>query len=175
MSKLWIFGDSFAVGHHAESWPGILSSHFEVVNCASNGSSEYRIWRNYKDQAKKISSTDTVLFCHTSTSRVYLKDNETILSRLRNSHPLCDLIFADIFAKKEQKFINILKQIWDDRYFEDTYKMLKADLVQVPNSIHIDFFSRGPYNAIWTANPGTINHMTAVGNRLVVKEILGKL
>jgi hypothetical protein len=175
MSTLWIFGDSFAVGHHKDSWPSILANHFVVENHASNGSSEYRIWRTYKDHAKQIQSTDTVLFCHTSSSRVYLKNNQTILSRLRNSHPLCDLIFADIFAKKEKKFINILKEIWDDRYFEDTYKMLKSDLLQVPNSIHIDFFSKGPFNTIWMKYPGKINHMDENGNKQVLKEIMSKL
>ena len=175
MSKLWIFGDSFAVAHHPESWANILATHFVVENHATNGSSEYRIWRKYKDHAKQISDTDTVLFCHTSTSRVYLKDSETILSRLRDSHPFCDLIFADIFAKKENRFINILKEIWDDRYFEDTYKMLKDDLLQVPNSKHIDFFSRGPYNAIWSKYPGKINHMDKTGNMEVLKQIMSIL
>jgi len=175
MSKLWIFGDSFATNIHSESWPNSLALHFESENLATNGSSEYRIWRTYKDNAKRIDPDDTILFCHTSTSRVYLKDNSSLLSRALSSHPFCDIIFADVFAKKEKKFIDILRQIWDDRYFDDTYKLLKADLMQVPNSIHIDFFSKGPFNAIWKNNPGNINHMSEQGNRLVLKEILGRL
>jgi len=174
MDKLWIFGDSFAVGQHKCAWSRLLVEHFEIKNQATNGSSEYRIWRNYKDHADKIISTDRILFCHTSPTRVYLKDKQTIISRLRESHSVCDLIFADIFAKKEKKFISILKHIWDDRYFEDTYDLLVADLMHVPNSIHINFFVKGPFNTIWTNNPGDINHMSEAGNRLVLKEVLSK-
>lgn len=175
MSKLWIFGDSFAANKDSDSWSSMLGIHFESENLATNGSSEYRIWRSYKDNATRIGKEDTVLFCHTSTTRVYLKDSTSLLSRLLPSHPVCDLILSDVFAKKEKKFIAILKEIWDERYFEDTYKLLREDLNKVPNSIHIDFFSRGPYNAIWKNNPGNINHMSKQGNRLVLNEVMGKL
>ena len=56
------------------------------------------------------------------------------------SHPLCDLIVNDIFAKQESRFIKILKEIWDDEYFQDTFDMLVSNLKLVPNSIHLNFF-----------------------------------
>ena len=172
MKTVWIFGDSFAANKNAHSWTSLLSKYKNVINHASNGSSEHRIWKSYQNNKHLIAPTDSVLFCHTSTSRIYLKDSEPLLSRLLPSHPLCDIIFSDIYAKKENKFIKLIKKIWDDEYFEDTYNLLLSNLESIPNSKHITFFDSGMYNCIWKNNPGTINHMSAHGNSLVLEQIL---
>lgn len=175
MSKFWIFGDSFAASSSSRSWTHMLETYGKVVPRAHNGSSEYRIWKSYQKNKRFIKPTDVVIFCHTSSSRVYLKDGVTSLSRLLPSHPFCDLIFNDIFVKKENKFISILKTIWDDEYFEDTYNLLVDDLKRVPNSVHIDFFTPGIYNSIWQAHPGKTNHMDNTGNLLVLQQLLREL
>jgi len=170
MKKIWIFGDSFAASESKDSWTTFAGQ--TVVNKSKNGSSEYRIWKTYQDFKHDIHETDTVIFCHTSSSRIYLKNSESLSSRLLASHPVCDLIFSDVFAKKEIKFIKILKEIWDDDYFQDTYNLLVADLKTVPNSVHLNFFDAGVYNTIWKDNPGKINHMDSTGNNLVKIELL---
>lgn len=175
MTKFWIFGDSFAASTSANSWTHLLETYGNVTAFAQNGSSEHRIWKTYQQNKHRIGNTDTVVFCHTSTSRVYLKNNSSLLSRTLASHPVCDLIFNDVFAKKENKFISILKTIWDDEYFEDTYNLLVEDLRRVPNSVHISFFNPGIYNSIWQSHPGKTNHMDATGNLLVLQQLLREL
>jgi hypothetical protein len=171
--KIWIFGDSFAASKHKHSWTKLLK-HI-VVNRASNGSSEYRIWKSYQSAKKDIKPEDKVIFCHTSYSRVFLKNTVVdLLSRLLPSHIFCDIILADIQDKKETKFINVLKTIWDDVYFYDNYKLLEEDLKRVPNSIHLNFFENTEYRDVYIHHKGTINHMDQIGN-LVIGTHLNKL
>lgn len=172
MNKIWIFGDSFSANATTHSWTHLLETYGKVVLRSHNGSSEHRIWKTYQQNKRFIKVDDIVIFCHTSTSRVYLKSGVGLLSRTLLSHPFCDLIFSDVFAKKEKKFISVLKTIWDDEYFEDTYNLLVDDLKRVPNSVHINFFHEGIYNNIWQAHPGKINHMDNTGNLLVLQQLL---
>jgi len=169
---VWIFGDSFAANKNKNAWTNMLGQ--RVVNRASNGSSEYRIWKSYQHAKDDISNEDTVIFCHTSYSRVYLKNTVTdLLSRMLPSHPACDLILSDIQSKKETKFISILKTIWDDVYFYDNYQLIVNDLKRVPNSIHLNFFEDSFYRSVYLENPGRINHMDENGNRIVA-DYIGK-
>jgi len=172
MNKIWIFGDSFSANATTHSWTHLLGTYGKVVLRSHNGSSEHRIWKTYQQNKRFIKPNDMVIFCHTSSSRIYLKSGTSLLSRTLLSHPFCDLIFNDVFAKKEKKFISILKTIWDDEYFEDTYNLLVDDLKRVPNSVHINFFETGIYNSIWQAHPGRINHMDNTGNLLVLQQLV---
>jgi hypothetical protein len=164
--NIWIFGDSFAASKHEQSWTSLLNC--KVINRATNGSSEYRIWKAYQQSKADIASNDKIIFCHTSYSRVYLKNTITdLLSRLLPSHPVCDLILSDIQYKQETKFIKILKSIWDDVYFYDNYKLIEEDLKRVPNSIHLNFFEDTFYRNVYINHKGTINHMTQEGNLVI--------
>jgi len=174
---IWIFGDSFAASKHIESWVGLLN--IPVNNFSSNGSSEYRILKNYYAQQHNIAITDIVLFVHTSRSRIFLRDDKSISSRLLGTHPNCDIIINDVFEKKEKEYIKILESIWDDEYFNDVFDLIVDKLQAVPNSIHITFFETTrsdivQLNHVWTANPGNINHMDITGN-LCVADIICKL
>lgn len=175
MFKIWIFGDSFSGNATSHSWTHLLGAYGKVVLRSHNGSSEHRIWKTYQQNKRFIKPADIVIFCHTSASRVYLKSGITTLSRQLLSHPVCDLIFGDVFAKREKNFINILKTIWDDEYFEDTYNLLVTDLKHVPRSVHINFFDDGIYNNIWQEHPGNINHMNNTGNLLVLQQLIKEL
>ena len=172
--KVWIFGDSFAASTDSKSWVNLLQEKFEVHQFATNGSSEYRIWKSYQQQKNSIGINDCVLFCHTSPYRLFLKNTETMLSRLLPSHPYCDLIINDILTKKESKFIKVLNTIWDEDYFNDTYNLLVKELYDVPNSLHFTFFETDAlmsFYQTWTKNKGHINHMTAEGNKIIFKQI----
>lgn len=175
---IWIFGDSFSANDTANSWTTMLAAQYKVANFSSNGSSEYRIWKSYRQVRDRITKDDIVIFCHTSQSRIFLKDSVTLLSRMLGSHRQCDLIINDVFGKKESKFIKILRTIWDDEFFSDTYGLYVSDLMQVPNSIHFTFFDSSlveSYKDIWVANKGTINHMNLQGNKQVFEMVKGKL
>jgi hypothetical protein len=170
--NIWIFGDSFAASKHEHSWTHLLNGN--VINRASNGSSEYRIWKAYQQAKSSIGPDDRVIFCHTSYSRVFLKNTVIdLMSRFLPSHTLCDLILADIQHKQEKKFIKILESIWDDAYFYDNYKLIEEDLKRVPNSIHLNFFENTVYRSVYVNHKGTINHMNQEGN-LVIGMYLNK-
>ena len=167
---IWIFGDSFSASKNPESWVSLLDE--PVNNFATNGSSEYRILKNYYAEHRNIDPTDTVLFVHTSPSRIFLKDNKSTSSRQLESHPNCDIIINDMFEKKEKEYIKILESIWDDEYFNDMFDLIVDKLQTVPNSVHLTFFETTrddliQLNHIWTANSGDTNHMNKVGNCLV--------
>jgi hypothetical protein len=169
-TMIWIFGDSFSASKSPESWVSLLDQ--PVNNFASNGSSEYRIYKNYYAERCNIGTSDTVLFVHTSPSRIFLKDNRSISSRHLESHTNCDIIINDVFEKKEKEFMQILESIWDDEYFDDIFDLIIDKLQTVPNSIHITFFETNRADVIqlhhvWAANSGNINHMNEDGNRLV--------
>ena len=173
---IWIFGDSFASSGQDLSWVSIVGN---TQNFASNGSSEYRILKNYLSQKSNIKETDSILFVHTSQSRIFLKDDRELSSRLLSSHANCDIIVNDIFEKKEKQYIEILKSIWDDEFFDDMFNLIIDKLLDVPNSCHVTFFESSRIelvnlNHIWVSNPGNINHMDENGNRLVA-EIINQL
>jgi hypothetical protein len=169
-TKIWIFGDSFAASKHKHAWTRLLN--YQVINRASNGSSQYRIWKAYQKSKIDIGPNDKIIFCHTSYSRVYLKNTVTdLMSRWLPTHRFCDLILADIQHKQESKFIKLLKNIWDDEFFYDNYNLLVEDLKHVPNSIHINFFEDGIFRSIYQNHNGTINHMDQEGNRIIGNQI----
>jgi len=170
---IWIFGDSFASSSQDLSWTSIIG---DTQNFASNGSSEYRILKNYLLQKSNIKENDLVLFVHTSQSRIFLKDDRELSSRMLSSHTNCDIIFNDVFEKKEKQYIEILELIWDDEFFNDIFDLIVDKLLGVPNSHHLTFFESPRteivnLNHIWLANQGEINHMNETGNRLVADYI----
>lgn len=165
---IYVFGDSFSAWK--KGWPGLIGSE----TTGFRGSSEYRIYKTYLEYKDKITTADTVIFCHTHYSRVYLKDtNKSLSSRLLESHPFCDLLFGDIASKNEDRFIDILEEIWDDDFFEYTYNKIMDDCKAIPNSIHITFFDSVAnkhnihnFSDLFKKFPGdrTHNHMTIEGN-----------
>jgi hypothetical protein len=174
-NNIWIFGDSFAVGNSLSAWPNLLPGEFNVINYASNGSSEHRIWKKYQSVKNEIASDDLVIFVHTSPYRVFLKDSVVSSSRQLSSHTNCDLIMNDIFSKNEKPFVQLLESIWDDDYFLDTFDLLVKDLSQVPNSKHYTFFESSKmlsFYDIWQSNQGNINHMSEQGNQIISRIIL---
>lgn len=174
---IWVFGDSFASSGHDLSWTSIIG---DTQNFSSNGSSEYRILKNYLLQKSNIKETDLVLFVHTSQSRIFLKDDRELSSRMLLSHANCDIIFNDVFEKKEKQYIEILESIWDDEFFDDIFNLIVDKLVNVPNSYHVTFFESSRtdltnLNHIWKNNSGDTNHLNHEGNILVaeiVKQML---
>lgn len=171
MTKLFIFGDSFSSSQDSGSWTQLLKNHCEVEMLSANGSSEYRIWKTYKNSINNIQESDKIIFCHTSYTRIFLKDTILSKSRQLRSHPKCDLILEDVFTKNEKDFISIIENIWDEDYLRDTYSLIIKDLLTVKNSFHITFFDNVEHieslNHCWKQHPGTINHMNRDGNLLV--------
>jgi len=175
LANLYVFGDSFSTSAHPDSWTELLRSKYNVFNYSVNGSSEHRIWKNYQ----KCKPDGLVLFCHTSPTRIFLKDSTVSKSRELSSHPKCDIIINDVYSKNEQKFIKILESIWDDDFFEDTYNLLINDMMKIPKSTHITFFNissiKNNYHKIWELHKGNINHLSIEGNQLVFNSVASAL
>lgn len=165
--RTWIFGDSFSASTDASSWVNSVES---PVIKSSNGSSEYRIWRTYKENKHKISASDRVVFCHTSPSRVFLKDDAELQSRKLSTHPNCDLLINDA----DEEYATLLSAIWSTSYTEDIFNLIVSDLKKVPNSTHITFFESETIHSlhnVWMNFSGDINHMSALGNKIAFDSI----
>jgi hypothetical protein len=165
---IYIFGDSFSAWQNG--WPATLHAN----TFSTRGSSEFRIWKNYLSNRHKISSIDTVLFCHTHWSRVYLRDDANGFSnRSLLSHPVCDLLLGDLAEKKDKKYQKLLEEVWDEEFLKYNYSKLIEDSKSVNNSLHITFFENvaknyniNNFGDIWKEFPGnrTENHLTNAGN-----------
>jgi hypothetical protein len=169
--RVWVFGDSFSASTDKSSWVKQIPN---VKLKSFNGSSEYRIWKTYQDNKHLIKPHDKVIFCHTSESRVFLKDDAELSSRKLISHPKCDLLVNDVLDKNEEPYVSLLRTIWDDDYLADTYSLLVEDLKKVPNSTHFTFFQSSKVESlydIWQSNKGHINHMNIEGNRISLDKI----
>lgn len=165
---IWVFGDSFAGNKSENSWVSLLGA----TSLATNGSSEYRIFKTYQENKSKIKDTDLIIFVHTSSTRIYLQNDKLLSSRMLDTHRQCDIVINDVFEKKEKEFIKILELIWDEDYFNDIFNLIVDKLMDVPNSIHITFFETTrpnilSLNHVWKQHPGTINHLSDIGNMLV--------
>lgn len=174
-NKIWIFGDSFAVGNSELSWTNLLPQKYIIKNYASSGSSEHRIWKNYQSVKQEISNNDVIIFVHTSPYRIFLKDSVNLSSRHLSSHRYCDLIMNDIFTKNESPFVELLEAVWDDEYFLDIFELLVDDLLRIPNSKHYTFFESTKiqsFYTVWQNNKGAVNHMNEEGNKIVAESIL---
>lgn len=131
----YIFGDSFCA--HQPGWPSLLSAR----TYGTRGSSEFRIWKNYQNNRDTITANDTVIFCHTHWSRVYLRDDaDNFSSRLLDSHPVCDLLLGDLSAKRDRKYQEIINQLWDEDFLKYNYQKVLDDCRSVTGSLHITFF-----------------------------------
>lgn len=165
--RIWIFGDSFSTSTDSYSWTTLLGN---TIIKSSNGSSEYRIWKTYQENKHKIKDTDKVIFCHTSPSRVFLKDDAELSSRTLKSHPKCDLLINDA----DENYLNLLSGIWNTSYTDDIFSLLVADLKNVPNSTHFTFFESTTIESlkdIWSNFEGDINHMSVLGNKMAYDAI----
>lgn len=168
---IYIFGDSFSADLHG--WPGMISG----TTYGIRGSSEYRILKTYEEKKHLINQDDQVIFCHTSWSRVFLKDtNKSLLSRKLETHPLCDLILSDVYAKREKNFMSVLSDVWDEDFMMYIYQKVVNDLLNIPNSTHITFFENHDkritdLSYIKNAHTGNINHLTVEGNEIVSQRI----
>jgi hypothetical protein len=175
-NNVWVFGDSFATSTSSDSWIQLLEQEYHVQVLATNGSSEYRIWKQYQRNKSKIQPTDKVIFCHTSYGRMFLKDsNRSLLSRLLPTHPLCDILVNDVTAKKEKHFTELIDRVWDYDYLTDTYNLMLESLKKVPSSLHISLFEvEGvlSFFSLRNTDKGNINHLNKQANMIVYKKVI---
>jgi hypothetical protein len=181
--RILISGDSFAVDdpNLENSWPNLLKHYHNVVNVAQAGVGEYKILK----QLEKITLTDydVIIVVHTSPYRVHI--NQHPLHSTSALHKNCDLIFNDIEKSNSQNIVtetavNYFKYIFDKKYYEDIYSLIKKEIYFVTHScktLHLTFFDKSDektddLSAIWKKFPGNINHLNVKGNQQVLEKIL---
>jgi hypothetical protein len=178
VAKILICGDSFSCSDD-RSWADMLAQTHEVTNVSSRGASEYRIWLQYQNNLDR--QWDRVIVCHTSANRVYCEKN--FFHDPQGPYGSCDLIYQDILEKRTLPATHV--KWWFENVFDvDQAKLYHRLLIEhwtaiAPSNqiLHITFFDYGMDNVhqfrdIWSAYPGTINHLTYQGNALVLERIL---
>jgi hypothetical protein len=178
LKKILIVGDSFAADPNG--WALMLDD-CQVVNMATNGSSEYRI---YKNLIKNVNYYDKIIVVHTSPNRIYVEHNPIHANSV--THPYCDLLYQDV-AADGSSFANHVAW-WFENVFDleqaNTMHHLLIDKIQqitynIP-TIHLTFFDyihRDVLNLhrIWKKYPGKINHLSNLGNMKVAEIIQERL
>ena len=177
MSRILIIGDSFAA-HHPQGWTCQLGNDHEVTNLASNGASQYRLFRTVTQT--NLDGFDFVVVGHTSPNRIYVEKNPYY--QQSQTHHNCDLIYEDMRSKLPDSFAGHVtwwfENVFDLEQAKHTHELLcdkiKALVAHKP-VLHVSFFEIG-YIAdikilhhIWNNHPGTINHLDETGNQLVAK------
>jgi len=187
MKTLAIFGDSFGVDTgNRESWVHLLKSQYKIKNFCESGISQYKIWKQIKNNPGH--QVDMNLICHTSHSRVHVNHNP--LHQNSKFHKNCDIILADIeqytdeFSTSAKLFF---KHIYNEDYYIDIYNLMSKDIDELCNNtptLHVFNFERenlyqfnNYLNLSWVrqAHSGNINHYNCTGNKLVHDMVVDRI
>ncbi len=180
---IWIFGDSFSSNLENVSWTHILAREFEeeISIQSSNGISEFRILGQIKENINLINEGDLVIVCHTNPFRVYIPDNIPYPARLVQSHPNCDLVISD--SMNRGWLWKVISKIYYKYFFDETYHQAIFDLfveeeislleTKTTNIIEVSGFKGfdHSFDYIFESYPGTINHMSELGNMMLADTI----
>jgi len=177
--KVLLCGDSFSADYtlkdkESNGWPTLLSKDVDLTNVARAGASEYRIWRQLKDNINE--SYDTIIVSHTSPYRIYV-DKHPIHSD-DPLHSECDLIYNDIKGRGLTYIENWFENCFSDEHARDMHQLLMLDIDRIclNHKIihigHLDISAPSNFNFvnfqhIWKSNPGSINHYNQLGNQSV--------
>ena len=181
--KLLVVGDSFSANLSSLAWQNLLDE-YTVINLSSAGSSEYRI-------LKKLLATDLDLYSativvHTSPNRIYVEHNPLHQSSFTHQH--CDLIYQDVVARRPDPWADRaawwFENVFDVDYAYFMHKLMidrSVEYTRDRRALHLTFFelehtpSLISLHDIWKQHPGSINHLSELGNQLVADLIKQKL
>lgn len=185
--NITIVGDSFSSDVSKDSWATQLSECHSVNNLSQRGISQYRIYTIIKDNLSLIENSDCLIIWHTNPDRIFVNDNIDFPTRCLGSHPTADLVANDALSSKDKVwrqtvesyykvFFNSPQQELYHRLLVNEIRRLVAGVktleytgFNLNNSDIKSFFN------IKIANAGNVNHMNAVGNRIVFETILKDL
>lgn len=191
--KILIAGDSFAADWTVKyplgkGWVNLLAEHHDVTNVAQAGVGEYKIHQQIQQQ-DNIDSYDVVIISHTSPYRVHTRRHPVHHQDLL--HAKADLSMGDIryHASRPKSIFN--RALWsanrffqdhfDSDYQEEIYRLLVNSIhdrlknircIQVNNFICPVAFDTTAkdfvdLSEVQLAHPGTHNHLSDTGNKLV--------
>lgn len=185
--KILIAGDSFAADYTVKypehvGWPNWLAQHYDIVNLAQAGCSEFRI---YKQLASvNLSKFDLIIVSHTSPYRLYVAKHP--LHHDDVLHNNCDIIYSDIKGKcpaLEEYFEKYFDLEHAEFIHSATGKEIKELLIG-HKSLHLQhmkynmpckFDNVVDLSFMWKAYPGLANHYSDEGNLKVFNLIHNKI
>ena len=127
--KVLLCGDSFSADYtpidkEGIGWPTLLSQDVDLKNVSNAGASEYRIWRQVRDNIN--SSYDYVIVSHTSPYRVFVDQHP--LHSQSPLHKNCDLIYNDIKGRNLEYIEQWFEKCFSDEQARDVQKLLIKDI-----------------------------------------------
>lgn len=187
--KVLLCGDSFSADYtpidkEGIGWPTLLAQDVDLTNVSNAGSSEYRIWRQVRDNVN--SSYDYVIVSHTSPYRIYIEQHPLHSESLL--HKNCDLIYNDIKGRNLDYIEHWFEKCFSDEQARDVHQLLIKDIDTMCNGNkilhigHLDIsapknFNFVSFNKEWKKHQGTVNHYNRNGNQKVyakLKEMIDK-
>jgi hypothetical protein len=190
--KLLICGDSFASDWRTEypnsiGWPTLLEKHFEIINLAQAGCSEYKILKQL--MSINLNQFDKILISHTSPYRLYIKNHPVHKEGL---HKDSDLIYTDIKEHSNTNqtllpLVNFFEKFMDLEYMEFIHNLICKEIDSISANYSVIHFTHFEwdnlycfknfenYNHVYKKNSGKINHYNEIGNFTIYKNLLEKL
>ena len=183
--KILIVGDSFSVPRHEDSWSVKLADIYDILNLSQAGCTEYHILKQL--ESISVDDFDLVIVCHTSPLRIYvpahpihktgphknagllLNDIEYHSNRIRN-----------IFNRSLHAARNFIKYHYSEQYQLDIYNLIKnkiSNIITKHKRIEMTWWEDDEFELrkLRLTHPGTINHMTAEANQILLNQILEKI
>ena len=177
--KVLLCGDSFSADYtvkdkSSNGWPTLLANDVDLTNVSRAGASEYRIWRQLRDNLND--SYDAVIISHTSPYRIYVESHP-----LHYDDPLyqeCDLIYSDIKDRGLEHIESWFEECFNEEHAIDIHQLLMSDMARMcekHKTFHLghldisapDSFEFVDLSGIWKVNPGRVNHYDDKGNQMV--------
>ena len=174
--KIAIVGDSFSSDTDSNSWVSLLGQNHDIYNFSQRGISQFRIYKIFLSNIDSIQKCDCLILWDTNPYRVYLNDEIDYPTRQLSSHPHADMVTEDSMMHKEfSKIAKIYYKYFFDEEQQNIFsKLLIQDMVKLMNFkvIRCSGFNSDNKQVKSFLNTrqkysGTINHMSAQGNKIV--------
>lgn len=180
-----IIGDSFSCDNVDGSWIQRLEHDgFELLNFSQRGISQYRLYKNIKNNLEVIRKSNCVIIWHTNANRIFVNDYAVFPSRLLDSHPCVDLVANDSINSSDHNWkniaINYYKYFFDQEQQSLYHRLLVNEITQLLlpelKTIQCSGFEFQnnqikSFEKVRKLYPGNINHLNNDGNEIVYRYI----
>lgn len=183
--NILIIGDSFSVPSHEDSWSVKLSNIYNIVNLSQAGCTEYHILKQL--ESVNIDDFNFVIVCHTSPYRIYVPKHPI---HTQGMHKNAGLLLNDVeyhskrirnlFNRSLHAARNFIKYHYSEQYQLDIYSLIKnkiSNIITEHKRIEMTWWENDNFGLkqLRSDHPGTINHMTAEANQILLNQILKKI
>ena len=183
--KILILGDSFCASLNDLSWSVKLGKIFPTVNLSQSGCTQYHILKQL--ESVSIDDFTFIIVCHTSPYRIYTRQHPIHTS---GTHINSGLLLNDIdyhskkisncWNKSLHAAKNFIKYHYSEQYQLDIYNLIKnkiSSTISKIDNIEMSGCEADEFGLreLYLNNQGTINHLTAEANQVLLDKILKKV